>query len=382
MVFSLTFIALALGGIGYTGNYNFFPATSILEFLYFVIFGFLVLRLLPKISVVSGALIAYYLYNLFAAIVFSGAGTFDFLQSSKFLLYSIIFSFALEVRRGYFDIKKIRRFFLYLCAAFSVKYVVIVGMGVSARPGLLTENNFELFGLGVFAILLWFHSGSARYYELAILLFLTMLSGSRSAAFGMLPVIAAFNLIVFKNSSGFRSIFLPIGLMVASAVAFYIVSERIQYGDSIYDIDRLHFFNLFTFELDTWGIKEYVFGTFPITPLSNYTCSSLSFYEHLFSFSDETVCYSVILHSMILRTVYDHGLFGLFISFLLIYYFSVRCGLSRKAGTLILLLCIINSISVSAYNSVYFWLPFILFLYTKNQSTPRALNGQPSTSRK
>ncbi len=46
------------------------------------------------------------------------------------------------------------------------------------------------------------------------------------------------------------------------------------------------------------------------TPLLPASCADLSYYQTLFSYAGDGRCYSVILHSFIMRVIYDHGIIG------------------------------------------------------------------------
>lgn len=129
-------------------------------------------------------------------------------------------------------------------------------------------------------------------------------------------------------------------------------------------VDRIKFLHMFMQSTEHWHWWNYLAGTKPMTPLSPESCQALSYWKTLFSYENDGLCYSVILHSYLLRGIYDHGLLGLFfLNFFLAY------GLWKSGYRKIDILCVIgvmmlSSLSVSAYNSFFYALAMAVYFVT------------------
>ena len=80
----------------------------------------------------------------------------------------------------------------------------------------------------------------------------------------------------------------------------------------------------------------------------------------IYSYSGDGTCYSVILHSFLLRVIYDHGLLGfMFLMGVVAIYLN---KFSLKAKICILLIIISTALSVSSLNNVYVALALIMYI--------------------
>lgn len=150
---------------------------------------------------------------------------------------------------------------------------------------------------------------------------------------------------------------LTVGAALAVLIPIYTFQQRSIGATSI---DRLNFLNVFLAEAQTWNILTWIFGTTPITPLSSGGCSRLSFYESLFSSAGDGSCYSVILHSFLMRVVFDAGLLGLLASILIPWLLMRWNYVSRLSALTLTGIAIVNGASVSGINNPYVALPILL----------------------
>jgi hypothetical protein len=142
------------------------------------------------------------------------------------------------------------------------------------------------------------------------------------------------------------------GVAAVSYAVFSLFSARAE-QDGGAPIDRVVFFKTFLYEVRDWPLWEFLTGSFPLTPLSPGSCGSLSFYDDLFSKTEPGTCYSVILHSFLMRAVFDHGLIGLGLLYGLLWWGLRRSGVAVRDSLALLGLITLSALSVSAFNSVF-----------------------------
>lgn len=358
---SLVVIFLAFSGFFSPFQYNILPADDLLELA--LLFSTLLLASSLDRKTIPFFVIAfsYVLVTAIWAAFFSNAHYLDYIQGYKAFFYVVALSFV--VRKRAFSISSIRSFYYFLFWMFSVKYAYSMFLDLDPRmgerPGIFTENNFELVLL-VLLFYLVFWQLKYKSFFLVALLVLVFASGSRSA------FVCAFVVFMFliKERGGkyymLLAVFLP---FIVSAGAYLFVTRM---GDGLQSIDRYRFLLVFLSEVKDWEWWDFLLGTAPLTPLSERACSSLSYYDELFSFSGDGTCYSVILHSYILRVVYDHGILGgVFLS--LFYYCSLRrVGFSRLRAFCVICVFLVSSLSVSSFNSVYSAIAMFVYFSSYN----------------
>ena len=144
------------------------------------------------------------------------------------------------------------------------------------------------------------------------------------------------------------------------SLSIIVLMQRL--GGGIESFDRFVFFQYFLNDISNWSFSDYFFGNLPLTPMSANTCNGLNFYYTLFSQKNDGTCYSVVLHSYILRMIYDHGFFGLFFVLYFIFKALRTVGYNVKLCLTVLGLILINGLSVSAFNSVFCFLGLLFFL--------------------
>ena len=123
---------------------------------------------------------------------------------------------------------------------------------------------------------------------------------------------------------------------------------------------------LFLDEIHDWKWYDYFLGTRALTPLSSETCSALAYWDDLHSYAGDGKCYSVILHSYILRVIYDHGVIGL----LFLISFSIvalrKNNFSWNNIACVISTVLISSLSVSAFNSIFYTFALMLYIAKKD----------------
>ncbi|MGJ8521504.1 hypothetical protein R84981_000165 [Carnimonas sp. R-84981] len=136
-------------------------------------------------------------------------------------------------------------------------------------------------------------------------------------------------------------------------------------------VDRVKFLHMFLESTQNWHWWNYLVGTKPLTPLSAESCQALSYWSTLFSYENDGHCYSVILHSYLLRGIYDHGLIGLLFLNLFLAYGLWKSGYRKIDIVCVTGVLMLSSLSVSAYNSVFYALTMALYFMTPGNRDPR-----------
>ncbi|OLS52116.1 O-antigen ligase family protein [Rhodovulum sulfidophilum] len=287
----------------------------------------------------------------------------DIILSFKPFIYLIILCFS-RPRGASVSLDTLEKMFKYLLLAFLVKYLVAKEVMGIPRPGLFTENNFELPFLLVLFIFLS-RRGRLRSQLWVLLLFAVILvSGSRS---GFLGLVAALITSARQGSTRLIMALFVAPMLLLSVLVF--MDTRIGDLGDLGRIDRLIFMTRFLEELERFDLWNYAVGWGPMTPLSNITCERLAFYDSLFSAGNPNVCYPVVLHVFYFRMILDHGILGL-IFLIAGFYMTMRSsGLSRSLAFAILIQGIINGLSVSGLGNTYFFLALVLV--TSNYAGPR-----------
>lgn len=337
---------LAVLGLLSPGQFNVAPADSLVELAFLATAGLAARRRGAPMWAIALPSAGYLLLKTLLLVLYGSASLPDFLLAYKAFVYLLLMAFF--VGSSLFDGHRLARVTTFLVVVFLAKYGYSVALGLADRPGVYMENNFELIMLLGLVYLAHPYLGALRHWVFAGLAVTVLLSGSRSAALGLVCVYVF--LYLRTRSRGW-----PLhvgGVAVVGWAVLSLFSARAA-QDSGVELDRVVFLHTFQYEVRSWPLWEFVTGSFPLTPLSAGSCGSLSFYVPLFSKTDPGVCYSVILHSFLLRAVFDHGLLGLVLLYGLLW-----LGLRRSAATVrdslaLLGLITLSALSVSAFNSVF-----------------------------
>lgn len=343
-------VILALAGVLSPYSYNILPATAILEgALFFAALTTIKGTNKDNARVLVAAAI-YVTSSLAIMALLKPANIWDFVQGYKSFFY--IIPLSLFISKSKFKQSELHFILYTLLALFLLKYgyskILHLDTRLADRPGLYTENNFEL----ILLILIYYLSSSTLGKHsktcFLILAFIVVISGSRSSLLALLIVYAA----VFITKLDYKFLFSLVALLILGGIAGYVFLERLG-GGSIEDIDRYKFAQIFLTEIQNWNIANYLFGNLPLTPLSSSSCAALSFYHSLYSYSGDGSCYSVILHSYLLRAILDQGILGLASVILFVNYGLKRSGYSTRQRLCFIGIFITSGLSVSSLNSVY-----------------------------
>jgi hypothetical protein len=339
-------VALALLGLVSPGQFNVAPAGPLLELAFLLAAALLAPRVASG-AVLNLALASFYVFlKVLLLLLYGSASLPDFVQAYKSYIYLVALAFV--VRKAAFQGRRLARVTTFLVAAFLLKYAYSLVLGLADRPGIFIENNFELIMLIGLVHLAWPYLGSRQTVVFLGLAATVLISGSRSAALGLLCVYVGLYL-----RTSIRTWPLHIAGVTAVGYAVLSVFTSRAADDGAVELDRLVFLNTFLYEVRDWPLWEFLTGSFPLTPLSPGSCASLSFYEILFSRTDPGTCYSVILHSFFLRGAFDHGVLGVVLLYALVWRGLRRSGTSVRDALSLLMLITVSGFSVSAFNNVF-----------------------------
>ncbi|WP_081193688.1 hypothetical protein [Halomonas sp. BC1] len=412
MLLMAVIVALGVVGVMTPWHYNILPAVPLLEL---AVLGVSVLVFPPKSRSAWLFLLAaggYLVVTLAIALLMSGSHILDYVQAYKAFFYVLLLcSF---IGQPLFKPSQVAQFFYLLLGLFFIKYTYsrLIGLDawVSIRSGIFTENNFELVLL---ILLLYLVLPVIRWHVVSILavMLIIFLSGSRSA---FLCFLAVYFFSVFRVGKRFiRTWLLLFPLLIA--LAYGIVNDRMDIslgsgsgttaehpsmptleegrspaatlgpdGEVIEQpltfrsllergasIDRVRFLLYFLDDVEGWQWWNVMLGTQPLTPMSTETCEALSYWSDMYSFSGDGTCYSVILHSYIIRVLYDHGVLGLIFLVVFTGYALRKSGYGWVDTLCVLGVLMASSLSVSAFNSVFAMLSMMFYLsYGRTQPAP------------
>lgn len=358
-VYFSTLIVLAVFSFLFYEKTNAIPATTIFDALILlsVIFTRPVLKS-RQVAQVFFVLLFYVVVSFIYSILWKNDHVLDFLLGYKAFFYLTLLSFFWG--KIVFTRQHIVVLFRLLLLFFFLKYAISIFGGLNGRPWLFRENNFELMFLALLFLLKFDLTRQVKAIEWILITFIFVLSGSKSA----LPIFIVVSASVLFRRITLKKLFVGVIVLGSLSVAFVGVMMRKIAVTGIEGIDRLAFLRVFLSEMTQSSPIEIIFGHARITPLMESSCRSLQFFQGLFSFANDGSCYSPILHTFILRTIFDHGLIGFVFIIWVCYYLLVKAGFSVRVAIVFNLVMILNGMSVSAYNSGFFALAMLLFLGT------------------
>lgn len=367
-IFTSCILFVGFFGVLSPFEYNVLPSTVIFELLFLLSSViFICYKQKDFFRIISLFFALYFVFSFIYAVFIVGANYLDVVQAFKAFIYISLFSAFLNKR--IFELKSYEIFYKILVVIFLIKYcysrIFSLDEIMSLRPGVFDENNFELVLLILMLVpLKKFNSSSFNVISFFVF-FLVILSGSRSASVAFIFCMFFLHFSNFNRRSIFAFLFLPIAIYL-----IYLMFDSRMSGNGYQEIDRFKLLNFFLYEVDGWGFFDFLFGAERITPLSDATCLSLPYYESLFSRSGNNSCYSVILHSYLLRVIFDHGILLFFMMNIYLYKIVLNAKYDLRYFMAIFMSMISSALSVSAYNSVYFALGmiFILTVYSEKDS--------------
>lgn len=369
-------IILATTGVLSPFSYNILPSNEIFEIALFLSALIISQRITRSVGLAALLFSAYVAYCYFYMNLFNPANNLDFLQSYKAYIYTI--PLAIFCKKNIFTKTELTNILRTLLILFIVKYSYSRALGLTARlderPGIFTENNYEL----IFILLLFYSVseslGKYRPRYFTYITILVALSGSRSAALAL----AFMYPFVFIKKISLRTTIPAFFLVTTITITYLIFSSRMNGG--IEEIDRYRFLMVFMSETHNWPFFRYIIGSPPLTALQPDSCSTLSYYQTLFSYAQDGKCYSVILHSYILRAVFDQGLIGLTALYSFLYLALLESNYKRKDIACVIGIITASALSVSALNSIYVCLGLALILSSHPSATNNHVIGTNSKS--
>lgn len=356
---------LAVTGLVAPDRFNLAPADRLVEVAFLAATVLLARRVGSWFVLVPAGL--YVFLKTLLLVLYGSASLPDFLLAHKAFIY--LAALAFFVGRSVFYGRRLAQFTTFLVAVFLAKYGYSIALGLADRPGIYLENNFELILLMGLVYLAYPYLGARRDWVFAALAITVLISGSRSAALGLVCVYL-FRYVKTSNRTWPLHV---AGVAVVSHAVLALFSARAEQDGT--QLDRLVFFQTFLAEVRDWPLWQFLTGAFPLTPLSPGACGSLSFYVELFSKTDPGVCYSVIFHSFLMRAVFDHGLIGLGLLYGLLWWGLRRSGTPARDALALLGVITLSALSVSAFNSVFATIVLALAMGLDRRSAPDADDG-------
>jgi len=300
--------------------------------------------------------LSYFVISFLIATVFQGNHLLDFLLGYKAIFYfTLLFYFERNKIGGK---QRFYQLYKWLVIFFLIKYVTSVLLSLNDRPLLFRENNFELMFLALLFYLRCIHLDKVKGWDVLVITVIFLISGSKSA----IPILFLILASVYLKGLTWKKIisFSLLGIVFVGAFATLLLSK---YGlTGLGGIDRIAFFRVFYLEMINSSTLEILFGHMRISALLESSCNALYFYPGLFSFKNDGSCYSLILHSFLLRSVFDHGVVGTLILFYSCYLLLSRAGYSDRISYTFLGVVFLNSLSVSGFNSVFFALSMLMYI--------------------
>lgn len=351
---STVILLLLLSSFASYSDVPILPTNAIYELLIIIIFALSSIRIRKSVALgmvfIAGYLIIKLLYNVFI----NEMNLFDFLMGHKFIFYLLVLLLLNESKTGSFNnFKSVYTIMLY---CFLLKYGISIVLALYSRPIVFTENNFELMLILLCSIAKHEHIEKITKVEAITIAVIFFLSGSRSGALCLMFVYLIYSI---KHLSLINIIALAVGVVGLQ----WVIMERMG-SSGLAGIDRFFFLLQFIESTRDWDI-QWLFGSFIVEPLPTGVCSELTYYQKLFSKDGNGVCYSAILHSFILRSIYDFGFIGLYLT-VFIFYKIMKFHLSMIGAIAATGLVLVNGISVSSFNSVYSMLGAVIIILVSN----------------
>ncbi|WP_157789938.1 hypothetical protein [Marinomonas sp. BSi20584] len=344
-------------------HYNFLPSNMIFECLMFLFFLASFLGGLNKKYLVFFFLSAMYIfYGLSSFLIVENHGRLsDFLLIYKPFVYVCMLS--IFYGKNIFTKKYSNRLYTFVIFSFSFKYLMSIFIFDISRPGVFTENNFELMLVGFLFLATYDVDREFESRNYLLLVLVSCLSFSRSA---ILFTLVIFLFLNFKGCLRNKLISYMCLVFLVSIVLIVFLSRL---GDSgIESVDRYIFLLSFIREMSNGSLYVWLFGNPPMTNVSFETASALEYYYLVFSDHEKLIAFSAVFNSFILRAIFDHGVIGL--SFIVYFSYSIVIGstFSRGIALSVCSIMLINGMSVSSFQSVYFLLGVFFLISRKNLS--------------
>src|SRR5690554_492979 len=334
------------------------PSNIVFEILFFTGSISLFKYINKYLLIFVGITLLYLAYSLFSAIYLTNTNLFDFIQAYKSFMY--IPFLALASGKKVFKANFIKNLFRFLLFCFLIKYIISFIGRFDKRPILFYENNYELIFLLLLFYLNYLFQKKLNFLEFITLFAVICISGSRSAILAFLIV---FIFISMRNKK--KVVFNSIIIIVILLTSAYVFINRLN-NSSLENVDRYKFIMMFIHDTQEWPWWKFLTGAQRLTPMSDFVSKTLSYYQSLFSYKNNGTCYSVILHSFILRILFDHGIIGLLFLIAFIYKSLRISSFSILDSICFISIIAVTSLSVSALNNAFVMLGLLIVYASKN----------------
>lgn len=365
LIISSVFLYSKVNHLASGVHYNFLPASLIFEGLMLLFFSMsLVGRVNKKYLFFFFLSMLYIFYGFSNYLVVDNPGKLtDFLLIYKPFIYICMLS--IFYGKVLFERSFLNQLYILISFAFFVKYVVSIFIFNIDRPGVFTENNFELMLLGLLFLSTYDDDKKFDSVNYLLLVLIAGLSFSRSAILFVLVIFFFLDFKGFLKNKLIKNVSLVFLVFVASVVFLSRVGES-----GIESVDRYIFLNHFLREMSNDGLWVWLFGKPPMTNVTFATASSLEYYYLVFSDHQNLVAFSAIFNSFILRIVFDHGVVGLGVIIYFCYTVVRTTTFSNRIALSVCSIVLINGLSVSSFQSVYFLLGMFM-LISRERKTVR-----------
>lgn len=349
--------------ISFGESYNLFPTSVLFDLIFVQLFFFtLTKNYVFSITILYFSLLifTYIFISFFFSFVIANDSLIDFLSAYKFYFYMLLLSLAPNTK--IFSSNFFYYFFKFLIFSFFLKYFISFLFFNISRPGLFTENNFELMTISIlFTFNLNINIDKFKKVDLILLFSIFLLSGSRSGIiiflFLLLLNINRIKELLVVNKYNFKYLFLPffLSLIILLVPLFARIS-------TIENIDRFQFLLLFFNEFGEYTFIQKIFGPQRLTPLSDDTFSHMSHFIKygMGSNKNPNEAYPFIFAPFIFRTILTHGILVSFFGIFILHKFLRYRIRTNSVTNQIILIGILNAFSVTSFQSVYFMFPTIL----------------------
>jgi hypothetical protein len=311
---------------------------------------------IKSIVFVRWACFFYFAASYIYAVDFQKADPLDFLLIYKSFIY--IFFLTFLSGKSLMTFEGANRMFFISLALFFLKYTFAILIRHADRPILYMENNFELMFVYALYLIRYVINKEKFLLLLGFVGLITILSLSRSSLL-MYSVLVLF--VIYDSFKKTRVFIIPGAVLVLGVVVSMIFAQR---SSSLEDVDRYRFMLVWWSQVKDWDFFQWMVGAPRISRLSEAACSYMSYFKMMFSYSGDGTCYSVVLHSFLLRVVYDHGILGLVFIIYACYNLLVRSGIRKDVTWVFITIVIINGLSVSSFNNLFFAISMVFLMAT------------------
>ena len=304
----------------------------------------------------------YVVFSLIYAVSYKGANILDFLLIYKSFIYLFFLTFL--TNKKLMSYRSVNRLSMALFGIFTLKYFLMIVLGLDFRPILYMENNFELMLLYSLYLVRYSVTKKNYLFLLGLVGLITVLSLSRSSLL-MYSVLVLF--VIHDSFKKTRVFIIPGAMLVLGGIVYYIFNQR---SSSLEDIDRYRFMLIWWTNVQDWNFLQWLVGAERITPLNGYSCGMMNYFKIMFSFSGDGSCYSVVLHSFIFRALYDHGVLGFLFIILATYLLLIKSKVRKDISIVFLIIVFINGLSVSSFNNLFFAISMVFLMSTNTFFPP------------